>query len=373
MQHWQCALLLSGCFVGLLWLWLRYARISEQSSRALLQISETSHRQPERNRMLPVLVYSVCCLVATLVSAASPISMIADNGLVLLMAAALSEGFVLPALAAFAAFALMVSPFEGVCLAVPVIWSAYQSFTAKACLSVNLSEGDVEHVATAGGRARLPLSANQDGKTVSEPPRHSFGATVLKSICYGVLCVAFALVSEVGRSDRVWQGRFPTHFPALSAGLREVYSFAAAVLAPLRQGRVFEAVIAALLHMRPASVDAASLQPELSLMWYVGSAAFSRHLPYYAAIFAGHALLYPLPATFRLRRRPDLAIVLVAGLAALLNPTSRWSLARMPLVVCLALSHSAVIARESWTGRRQCLYAPALSQLQSRIRAAIRT
>lgn len=272
--------------------------------------------------------------------------MLADNGLLLLTATAMFDGSIVCALTAFAAFTLVVSPFQGVCIGIPVFWSAYKSVCMRKRPVIQLTQQDLLQLQQESKNGISAAAAAQAAATVMDPSRSTFRSSVVKFLGYSFLCAVFILVAEISRSDLIWLRPVPSHLPALSAGVRAAESFAAAILMPLRQGRVFEAAVAALLHMRPASVDAASLAPELSLMWYVGSAAFSRHLPYYAAIFAGHALLYPLPATYRLRRRPDLALVLVAGLAALLDPTSRWSLARLPLIACMALSHSAVIARE---------------------------
>lgn len=352
MDDWQRVLLLALLYSGVAFLFLRYARLAEKASWKLLQVAETA--QPDAQaaattsgrRLLPLLVYGVCCIVAMSFTSGHPLSMLADNGLLLLSATALLDGSILCAATAFAAFALMVSPFQGICVGVPVCWSAYKFMCTRQRSAGALSAGDLRQLRQISDNSVAQAAAASPAPTIIEQPRRTFRTSVIWFLSYSLLCAVFMLAAEIARSDLVWAGRLPAYLPALSAGVRQAESFAAAILMPLRQGRVFEAAVAALLHMRPACVDAASLHPELSLMWYVGSAAFSRHLPYYAAIFAGHALLYPLPATYRLRRRPDLALVLVAGLAALLDPTSRWSLARLPLVACMALSHSAVVARE---------------------------
>lgn len=129
---------------------------------------------------------------------------------------------------------------------------------------------------------------------------------------------------------------------ALRIACREFASFGA--LAIVSRAGVVKGVIRVDGRLAsPLEVDFMSLWPELSPWWYLLSLAFLHQLPYHRVLTLAHPLAYVVPLCVRLRKRPEVALISVACLACLFDPTSSWTLARLPLCISLALLAQDVV------------------------------
>jgi hypothetical protein len=98
--------------------------------------------------------------------------------------------------------------------------------------------------------------------------------------------------------------------------------------------------------LQPLHVDfAAPWWPELSPWWYLTASAFLPQLRYHTLLAWAHPALYVAPLCLALRARPQLALTAVVCLAALLDASAGWTLARLPLAAALLLS-APDVARE---------------------------
>jgi hypothetical protein len=105
----------------------------------------------------------------------------------------------------------------------------------------------------------------------------------------------------------------------------------------------------------PYTVDASSPYPDLNVSWYLFSSAFTRFMPYFTWLTWLHPLLYTAPLVLRFRDRPQVAFIAQLGLSALFDPSTRYTLARVPLVALLAWAHTPDVVAEM-----RAVYLPAL-------------
>jgi len=284
----------------------RYSSLVQR--RSATELSPAPNRKVSRIGV-PALILLAGIVIEAVCTWRIPIESVAFNGIALTGFSAAIEGAVLPALLSWL-YILLNSPLLGACVLLPMCWGLCRAW----CI----------HDAGTGA------------------PR-SIAATA----CYLTAVVTLVAATELSRAQEPLGLDGALALPTVSASALR----AAHALKGLEQAwatRGLPGVLSAVQHALPmATVDAGGLwRPELSLMWYVSSAAFTRYLPYYRLIFAAHPLLYVLPVCWRLRHRPDIAVVVTAGLAAVFDPSAHWALARFPLVAASMAAHTQVVARE---------------------------
>lgn len=346
---------------SLAWLLARYATRADEAGKKVeeLQLAseqdESGAEKTERpkvssssvcgslgRKVLPQLVFWITLAPALLLDGQRASSSTLRDGLLLLAASASFDGCMLPAVFALAcSLTLSSTALLPVCASLPVLLCAVQN--ARKQKTSFLRQ-------TLYLCALLLLLHHIALRSSSSSERH--GGSLLSLLSYilqraltvpGRLAAAFTAVSPllcvegnlIGALSRLVNSHF-LPFLTSSGGSEATLS----------------------------SIDAGSgsLLPELGgLGWYVASSVFSRYLPYYRVILALQPLLYVLPLCWRLRKRMDLALVIVMAVATLLDSSatsadgSSTNLTRFPLVAALMLSHSTVVSRELLTTRTRTM------------------
>lgn len=91
--------------------------------------------------------------------------------------------------------------------------------------------------------------------------------------------------------------------------------------------------------LRPLEIRSSSRAPETGLSWYILVSTFLRQLPYFVPLLWIHPFLYFAPIAYTVgKREPAVAMLLSCAFASIFDPSSAYSLARIPLVTMQLVS-----------------------------------